>query len=124
MVSVGAVAVNRFDPGMVYAAAGNSLFKSVDSGTTWNKLFTFQLTIPPGSPFGAPFRPTHPRFLVLCLIDFSDPDILYASTYRGNGCYFADNLLFKSTDGGSPGRQRQPGQERVRSGRTVGRAPV
>lgn len=101
VVSVGALAVNRFDPGMIYAAAGNSLFKSVDSGTTWNKLFTFQLTIPPGSPFGAPFAPDSPAYPRSLLIDFSDPDILYASTYRGNGCYFADNLLFKSTDGGS-----------------------
>jgi photosystem II stability/assembly factor-like uncharacterized protein len=99
-VSVGALAVNRFDAGAVYAAVGNSLFKSVDSGSNWDKLFSFQLSIAPGAPFAPPFlsdAPAYPRSL---LIDSSNPDILYAGTVRGNGCYFADNLLFKSIDGG------------------------
>jgi photosystem II stability/assembly factor-like uncharacterized protein len=99
-VDVGALAVNPFDIGVVYAAAGNSLFKSADGGTSWNKLFTFQLSIAPGAPFSPPFLPDSPTYPRSLLIDFSNPDILYASTSRGNGCYFADNLLFKSTDGG------------------------
>jgi photosystem II stability/assembly factor-like uncharacterized protein len=99
-VNVGALAVNRSDAGTVYAAAGNSLFKSVDNGSTWKKLFAFALSIAPGAPFSPPFAPDSPAFARSLLVDFTNPDVLYASTTRGNGCYFADNLLFKSTDGG------------------------
>jgi photosystem II stability/assembly factor-like uncharacterized protein len=99
-VDIGALAVDRLDAGTVYAAAGNSLFKSADGGASWNKLFTFQLSIAPGAPFSPPFLPDSPTYPRSLLIDFSNPDILYAATARGNGCYFADNLLFKSTDGG------------------------
>jgi photosystem II stability/assembly factor-like uncharacterized protein len=99
-VDIGALAVDRFDAGTVYAAAGNSLFKSADGGASWNKLFTFQLSIASGAPFSPPFLPDSPTYPRSLLIDFSNPDILYATTARGNGCYFADNLLFKSTDGG------------------------
>jgi len=35
------------------------------------------------------------------LIDFTNPGILYAGTHRTDGCFFADILLFKSTDGGA-----------------------
>lgn len=35
------------------------------------------------------------------LIDFTNPNILYAATHRTDGCFFTDILLFKSTDNGA-----------------------
>ena len=93
--------MSPLDASTLYASAGNSLFKSLDAGATWSSLFAFQLFNPAGPVFIASFfpdgSPTYPRSL---LIDFSNPNNLYLDTNRGNGCYFADNLLFKSTDGG------------------------
>ena len=100
-VNVRMLATNRIDPATVYTGAGDTVFKSVDNGGSWSKLFSFQLfassipnSIPSFFPDGAPTYP------VSLLIDSANPNILYAETKRGNGCYYADNLLFKSADGG------------------------
>lgn len=96
-IAVAALAVSPVDASTLYTSAGNDVFKSLDGGASWNDLFSFQLFDSPGSffPNGSP---AYPRSL---LIDFSNPDTLYLSTLRGDGdCYFADNLLFKSIDGG------------------------
>jgi len=93
-IDVHALAVNRVDAATVYAGAGDSLFQSVDSGASWSKLFAFQL---PSSFFVPDPAPGYPHSL---LIDFVNPNILYAGTFRGGGCTTDDKLLFKSTDGG------------------------
>jgi photosystem II stability/assembly factor-like uncharacterized protein len=101
-IDVQTLATNPLDPASVYAGAGNGVFKTGDGGANWTRLFAFQLFLPSPPPaVGSPFpdgAPAYPRSL---LIDSGDPDILYATTTRGNGCYYADNLLFKSTDGGA-----------------------
>ncbi len=99
-IAARALVVNRLDAS-VYAGASDSLFKSVDGGATWTKLFAFQLfasSVPTFVPsFFPDGSPAYPRSL---LIDPVNPDTLYVSTTRSNGCYYGDNLLFKSTDGG------------------------
>jgi photosystem II stability/assembly factor-like uncharacterized protein len=100
-IDVFALGVSPLDASTLYASAANSLFKSQDAGATWNSIFTFQLFTPETNSIGPFFpdgSPTYPRSL---LIDFSNPQNLYLDTNRGNGCYFADNLLFKSADGGA-----------------------
>ena len=101
VVSVGVVAVNHNDAGTVYAGTGESLFKSFDNGTTWSRLFAFQIN-PSSSPFIFPAFPLLAAgYMRSLLIDSTNPDNLFAATYRPNGCFFADNLLFRSTDGGA-----------------------
>ena len=100
-VNVGVVAVNYSDAGTVYAGTGENLFKSVDDGATWSKLFAFQIHSSP-SAFGfLPFPLLDAGYVRSLLIDSTNPDNLFAATYRPNGCFFADNLLFRSTDGGA-----------------------
>jgi photosystem II stability/assembly factor-like uncharacterized protein len=102
-IDVHVLAANGVDAATIYAAAADSVFKSGDSGASWTKLFAFQLFMSsvPG-PIGLfpPFPDGAPAYPDSLLIDFTNPNILYAATFRPNGCYFADNLLFKSTDGG------------------------
>ena len=93
------VATNRFDPATVYIGAANGVFKSADSGATWAKLSVLELSANDTGPVGNPFG-GGPAFPYLLLIDPMNPDTLYAATSRGNGCFYADNLLFKSIDGG------------------------
>ena len=99
-ISTNALAVNRLDAS-VYAGAGNSVVKSVDGGASWSQLAAFQL-FASNTPTFVPsfFADGQAAYPVTLLLDPINPDNLYASTIRGNGCYFADNLLFKSTDGG------------------------
>jgi photosystem II stability/assembly factor-like uncharacterized protein len=87
---------------VVYTGGRDGVFKSDDRGETWSKLVSFQLPVPDWPspltqppPFGA--GPAHARSL---LIDITNPNILYAGTFRPNGCAFSDKLLFKSVDGG------------------------
>lgn len=101
-IDVSTLAVSPLDASTVYASAGNSLFKSLDGGATWNTLFSFQLFNSPGPVIVAsPYPDGSSAYPQSLLIDFSNPDNLYLSTNRSNGCYAADNLLFKSTDGGT-----------------------
>jgi photosystem II stability/assembly factor-like uncharacterized protein len=99
-IAASALAVNPLDASTVYTGAGNGLFKSVDRGATWNQLFAFQLFSTGTELIGSFFPDGSPAYPQSLLIDFVNPDILYVATGRGNGCYYADNLLFKSTDGG------------------------
>ena len=100
-IDVLSLATNRTDPAVVNAGVGNSIFKSSDTGVTWSRLFSFQLS-PPSNPslIPSPFAPDSPAYPLSLLVDSRNPNVLYASTVRGNGCYYADNLLFKSMDGG------------------------
>jgi photosystem II stability/assembly factor-like uncharacterized protein len=99
-ITVNALAVSPTDAATVYTAAGNDLFKSVDGGAFWTSLFTFRLFDPANAAVPSFFPDGSPTYPVSMLIDSSNPNILYVSSVRGNGCYYADNLLFKSTDGG------------------------
>ncbi len=71
------------NPATVYAGGTDGLFKSVDGGTNW--IGTAQL-------------PDQIRSL---LIDFKNPNILYAETQNPNGCGHNVQLVFKSADGGA-----------------------
>jgi photosystem II stability/assembly factor-like uncharacterized protein len=99
-------------PAVIYTGGDNGLFKSDDSAGIWNKQAAFQVTccgplpgLPPGLPAPPsaipPFPPIAPAGVRSLLVDFINPNVLYAGTYRTNGCVFSDTLLFKSTDGGS-----------------------
>jgi photosystem II stability/assembly factor-like uncharacterized protein len=68
------------------------VFKSVDGGSNWTKLATFQL--PP--VFGFSGR----AYVRSLAIDFLRPSTLYAVTARIDGAFSGDRALFKSTDGG------------------------
>src|SRR5262249_5851008 len=93
--------VNHSEATTVYAGTGENLFKSVDNGTTWTKLFAFQIH-PSPSAFGfPPFPLADAGYVRSLLIDSTNPDNLFAATYRPNGCFFADNLLCRSIDGGA-----------------------
>ncbi len=93
------------DPATVYAGGDAGLFRSVDSGGSWSQRAAFQVTcctLPPGFPAPPPFfPPVAPAGLRSLVIDYTNPNILYARTARINGCAFTDILLFKSTDGGA-----------------------
>jgi photosystem II stability/assembly factor-like uncharacterized protein len=98
------------DPATVYAGGDFGLFKTIDSGGSWNQEAVFQITcctLPPGTfPPGAPsqmppFPPVAPASIDSLLIDFTNPNIQYVGTLRTDGCFFADILIFKSTDGGA-----------------------
>jgi photosystem II stability/assembly factor-like uncharacterized protein len=100
-IDVHALAVNPVDAATLYTGAGDSVFKSSNSGASWMKRFQFKLSLSSTpSPIAPPFPDGAPAYPLSLLIDFADPDILYTVATRGNGCYFADNLMFKSTDGG------------------------
>jgi len=104
-IETNALAVNPLDAATLYASAGDNIFKSANSGTAWDKLFEFHLytSSTPSAPLGvaSPFPDGAPAYPMSLSIDYSNPNNLYVLTSRGNGCYFADNLLFKSTDGGA-----------------------
>jgi photosystem II stability/assembly factor-like uncharacterized protein len=98
------------DPATIYAGGDEGLFKSVDGGAIWNQRAAFKVTCctpPPGLPPDLPppvvpfFPPVAPASVHALFIDSTNPNILYVGTARTNGCYFADILLFKSTDGGA-----------------------
>ncbi|MBI4907642.1 MAG: hypothetical protein HY820_28725 [Acidobacteria bacterium] len=90
------------NPAVVYTGGRDGILKSADRGASWSNLVKLQLPAPsfppPLSPppFGA--GPAHTRSLQ---IDFANPNVLYALTFRPNGCAFSDKLLFKSVDGGA-----------------------
>jgi photosystem II stability/assembly factor-like uncharacterized protein len=100
-IDVLSLATDRTDPATVYSGVGNNIFKSSDTGASWSKLFSFQLS-PPSNPgfIPSPFSSDSPAYPLSLLVDTRNSSVLYASTVRGNGCYYADNLLFKSMDGG------------------------
>jgi photosystem II stability/assembly factor-like uncharacterized protein len=81
------------DPATV-DAGGDGLFKSIDSGGYWQKQ-----ELPP-SPTPA-FLNNEPAGVRSMLIHSTDPNILYVvANVRAGGCYYDENVLLKSTDGG------------------------
>jgi photosystem II stability/assembly factor-like uncharacterized protein len=95
LIDVRALAIDPVNSGTVYTATGtDGVFKSVDSGASWTKLAAFQFS--PGI-----FALSGLAYVRSLLIDFTNPNILYAYTARAGGCSPSDNLLFKSTDGGA-----------------------
>jgi photosystem II stability/assembly factor-like uncharacterized protein len=99
------------DSAIIYAGGDEGLFKSTDRGGSWNPQGAFQITccdVPPGPgglppPISAipPFPAVAPASVHSLLIDFTNPNILYAGTARNGGCFFQDVLLFKTTDDGT-----------------------
>jgi photosystem II stability/assembly factor-like uncharacterized protein len=93
-------------PATIYAAGDEGLFQSVDGGASWSQRMAFQVTCctlpmglpPPNVPLPPPVASSSVQSL---LIDFTNPNILYAGTHRTDGCFFSDILLFKSTDEGT-----------------------
>jgi photosystem II stability/assembly factor-like uncharacterized protein len=101
-IEVATVAANPMDPAALYIGSGNAIFKSTDGGTSWKNLFAFRLFAPTNPPplIGPFFPDGSPAYPESILIDPSNPNVLYVATGRGNGCYYADSLLYKSVDGG------------------------
>jgi photosystem II stability/assembly factor-like uncharacterized protein len=97
-IDVRVLAIDPANTATVYTAAGNAAFKSVDSGASWTKLFTFQIANAtfPSLGFGA-----DDAIVRSLLIDLIDPNVLYVETARTDGCASGDKLVFKSTDGGA-----------------------
>ena len=93
------------DPATIYAGGDEGLFKTIDTGGSWNRQIAFQLTccdLPPGLPPPVtfpPFPPIAPASVQSLLIDFTNTSTFYVGTHRTDGCYFLDTLLFRSTDG-------------------------
>ena len=97
-IDVRVLAIDPVNTAALYTAAGNAVFKSVDSGASWTKLFTFQIANAtfPSLAFGA-----DDAIVRSLLIDYIDPNVLYVETARTDGCATGDKLVFKSTDGGA-----------------------
>jgi photosystem II stability/assembly factor-like uncharacterized protein len=109
--------VDQATPSIVYACSTDGLFKSTDSGISWNKiniqnnLTVYSLTIDPATPTtlyagtnGGPYKstnngatwvatPTQGMQTMAIVIDASKPGTMYASGTRGQ--------LFRSTDYGN-----------------------
>jgi photosystem II stability/assembly factor-like uncharacterized protein len=82
MIDITVLTADPVDAATLYTAAGtDGLFKSVDSGASWNKMVD-------------PLPGQYVRSLV---VDFVSRSTLYAVADRTDGCY----NLFKSTDGGA-----------------------
>jgi photosystem II stability/assembly factor-like uncharacterized protein len=101
-IEVATVAATPTDPAALYIGSGNAIFKSTDGGISWNSLFAFRLFAPTNPPplVGSFFPDGSPTYPESMLVDPSNPNVLYVATGRGNGCYYADSLLYKSVDGG------------------------
>ena len=87
-----ALAVDPVNTTTVYSGGAGGVFRSDDSGGSWTNLAAFQFTA---------FFPAAATVRSL-LVNFKNPDILYAETTRANGgCAYDDNTVFKSTDRGA-----------------------
>jgi photosystem II stability/assembly factor-like uncharacterized protein len=93
------------NPGTVYAGGEGSLSKSTDGGATWQSQHAFQFGMavpPPGLPAPpAPVLGAGPAIVRSLAIDSNNPATLYVGAHRSDGCFFADQDFFKSTDGGA-----------------------
>src|SRR5579859_4167817 len=85
---VQAIAIDPQTIMTVYAVVNNAAFKSINGGVSWSSL-----TIGP-EPFAN---------VVALVIDPQSPQTLYAGAHRvcTHGCIYAENGIFKSTDGGA-----------------------
>ncbi len=89
IVDVHALAIDPGNPSTMYAAAGDGVSKTVDSGAEWRTVRF------PGPGRGKAVVPS-------VLIDPNNPKVLYASVEDATGCVYTDHYLRKSTDGGTP----------------------
>jgi len=87
-----ALAFDAAQPGALYTGGSEGLFKMVNARSEWASLNFPQL---PGDIF---FGAGTPPAIQSLLIDPSG--ILYARTAQPGGCFYLDQLLFKSSDGG------------------------
>jgi len=88
---------------MLYVGSSDGLFQSADGGDTWNRAGSFLASgvPPPGLPTPAiPLPGVETAGVYSLLIDYSNPNILYAGTHRNSGCFFTDILLYRSADRG------------------------
>jgi photosystem II stability/assembly factor-like uncharacterized protein len=88
------LAMDPVRPGTIYTGGLGGLFRSVD-GANWTNLNSPRIAAE--SQFGFPGSDSVIRSLV---VDYTNPDVLYVNTVRGNGCVFNDKVVFKTTDGG------------------------
>jgi photosystem II stability/assembly factor-like uncharacterized protein len=94
LIDVHAMAVNPVNPAIIYASAGDSVFQSVDYGENWAQLVALQTQVV--GRYGG-----NSAIANSLAVDFINPNVLYARTAHFNGCYYLENFLFKSTDGGA-----------------------
>jgi photosystem II stability/assembly factor-like uncharacterized protein len=90
------LATDPLHPGVLYVGGVGGLFKRANAETSWTTL-----NLPPiaaASRFGLPASNSLIRSLA---IDFTNSDVLYVNSGRPNGCFYGDQVLFKTTDGGA-----------------------
>jgi photosystem II stability/assembly factor-like uncharacterized protein len=90
------LASDPLHPGVLYVGGVGGLFKRANAETSWTTL-----NLPPiaaASRFGLPASNSLIRSLA---IDFTNSDVLYVNSGRPNGCFYGDQVLFKTTDGGA-----------------------
>ncbi len=87
------LALDPSDKGEVYAGGIGGLFRK-SKGTDFTRL-SVPAPIVPGVPAAA-----QGAGVISLTIDAANPQVLYANSASPYGCYFAEELLFKSADGG------------------------
>jgi photosystem II stability/assembly factor-like uncharacterized protein len=87
------LAIDPAHPSAVYTGGPGGVFETNDAGGSWINLATFHVS---SGFIGLGAADVHSL-----LVDFKNPNILYAETLRVNGCAMDDNTVFKSTDGGA-----------------------
>jgi photosystem II stability/assembly factor-like uncharacterized protein len=75
-------------------SSGQGIYRSIDGGSSWASLAVFPFPAYGGLVSG-------PAQIRSILVDYFDPNTLYALTGRRDGCVATDHLLFKSADGGA-----------------------
>ena len=99
-IDVRTLAIDPTNAAAAYAGVGGGgegVFKTADGGGQWSNLAQLLIT-----EAAAPQAQGVLGVVNSLLIDFANPKVLYAATARiDRSCYYADKLLFKSTDGGT-----------------------
>jgi photosystem II stability/assembly factor-like uncharacterized protein len=87
IIDVHALAINPVNRATVYAAAGDGVSHTINSGADWSTVHF--------STLGGVAR------VPSLLINPNDPNVVYASTGSADGCYVLEHFVRKSTDGGA-----------------------
>jgi photosystem II stability/assembly factor-like uncharacterized protein len=100
IIEITALAADPVNPDRVYISDGyDGIFQTVDHGESWKGLAALRIST--ASPNGVSTTVDSAPALTLSLaVDSLHPAVLYAWTYSGTFCRYADNLLFRSTNGG------------------------
>jgi photosystem II stability/assembly factor-like uncharacterized protein len=99
-IDVRTLAIDPTNAAAAYAGVGGGgegVFKTADGGRQWSNLAQLLITEAADPQFQGVLGVVNSL-----LIDFANPKVLYAATARiDDSCFYADKILFKSTDGGT-----------------------